>query len=139
MPRACGKYKIDQNSIKIVTDNDFCAFYRWLFRRTHYNTIQIQPPKHGAHIGVINPNIHKHIDGSPLDCSDYLYLNGREVWFDYTVEGNYGGFQKGFMNFWLNVECKEAEEILREFGYGEKTDGFSLFHITVGNNKHLTK
>ena len=131
MLKASGKFYVTKDSIKIVLDMDFCRYYNWLFTRAHYFTKKLQLPKHGAHIGIINQKIHK------KDCSDYLYLNGQAVDFQYDIEGNYGGFSKGFLNFWMDVTCKEAEEILREMGCHIKTDGFGLLHITVGNNKNL--
>ena len=133
MLRAKGKFKITKDSIRIVTNLDFCKYYCWLFMRGTWNLHKMQLPKHGGHVGVINPRIHQ------KDCSDYMYLDGREVWFEYTVEGNFGGFSKGFKNWWLDVRCKEAEEILREFGLDKKTDGFSLLHHTICNNKSNPK
>jgi len=126
--RAKGVWKVTRDSIRIVTNMDFCRLYLWLFMRGTYNLHKMQLPKHGGHINIISPRIHK------KDCSDYLYLNGREVWFYYSVSGNMGGFSRGFRNWWLDVNCQEAEEVLREFGF-KKQDGFSLLHHSIANNK----
>ncbi len=131
MLQAKGKFKVGKNSIRIVLDADFCRYYCWLYQRAFWFTKKLQTPLHGAHIGVISEKIHKR------DCSDYLYLNGREVLFEYDYMGNYGGFSKGFLNLWFDVSCKDAEDILREFNLHKKTDGFALIHITIGNTKNL--
>jgi hypothetical protein len=132
MLRALGYWKITDNSISIITDEGFCWFYRWLFNRAHYHTIKTQTPKHGAHINIIAPKIH-----GIIDCSKYNYLNGQEIYFNYDVMGNYGGFTRGFKNFWLDVFIPEAEEILKNFGLLNKQDGFEFFHISILNNKSL--
>ena len=130
--KALGHWKITKKSIKIVTDSDFCKFYRWLLIRGTYFTKKFQIPLHGAHINIVAEKIHN------KDCSDYLYLNGKEIWFQYDVSANFGGFKTGkFVNYWLDVKCIEGDEIQRELGIFKKTDGFSNFHITICNSKNL--
>jgi hypothetical protein len=129
--RAKGTFKVTVDSIRIVTDIDFCKFYRWLFVRAHYFTKNIQIPKHGAHSTVISPKIHK------VDCTKYLRLNNQAVWFEYDILGNYGGYSKGFLNFWLDISCPDAEAILDDYGF-KKQGGFSRLHVTIGNSKNLS-
>lgn len=129
---AKGVFAVTPTDIRIKINNDFGRYYRWLFHSDQLNQLTLQPPKHGSHSLVISEKIHQ------KDCSDYLYLNGREVYFDYEIEGNYGGLGKGFLNFWLNIRCKEAEDILREFSI-KKQKGFSLLHTTIGNTKNSCK
>jgi len=128
--RAKGKFKVSHDTIRIVTDVGFSQFYRWLFIRAHYFTQNLQIPKHGSHVTVISPKIHK------VDCTKWMSLNNKEVYFNYDITGNYGGLSKGFLNFWFDIKCPEAEAILDDYGF-KKQDGFSLLHITIGNNKHL--
>jgi len=130
MPHAVGTFQVTSDQIKIVCDDDFGRYYRWLFHRAHHYTIKLQPPKHRSHINVILPKIHKVI------CDNYLHLNGKRVRFQYDVEGNYGGFTKGFVNFWLDVCCRFGENILHENGF-HKERNFSMLHLTVGNSKNL--
>jgi len=128
--KAKGKFRVTKDSIRIVTDTDFCRYYRWLFNKAHYNTIKNQVPMHGAHINIASPKIHK------VDCSKYLYLNNKDVYFEYSVEGNYGGFKKGFLNFWLDIWSKECEDIAYDLGIVKKEKGFELFHISILNTKN---
>ena len=130
MLTAQGTWQIKSDSIKVLTDDDFCRYYRWHFNRAHWNTIKNQTPKYGAHIGICNPNIHKNID-----CSKYLYLNDQKVSFSYDVGGNYGGFTKGFLNFWLNVFSDEFVGIADDLGILKAKEGFEYFHITILSTK----
>lgn len=131
MLTASGHYEVTERFIKVVTDNDFCKYYRWLFCQEN-NDYGFSLPMYGAHIGIISESIHN------KDCSDYLYLDGRETTFQYDIEGNYGGYLAGFLNFWLDVYSKEYSEIRREFGI-PKEEGFCEFHMTIGNNKNRAK
>lgn len=128
--KATGTWKVTKDSIRIVTNMDFCRYYLWLFMKGTWNLHKMQLPKYGGHIGVINPKLHR------KNCSAYMHLNGQPVEFEYDVEGNIGGFTKGFRNFWLDVSCEKAEEILRDFNLDKKKDGFSLLHHTICNNKN---
>ncbi len=123
-----GIWKVSKDNIRIVLNMDFCSYYRWLFMKGTYNLHKMQLPKHSGHINVISPKIHN------VDCSPFLYLNNRVVWISYGVEGNFGGFSKGFKNFWLDAEVPEADNILDFYGF-KKQEGFSRIHITVCNNK----
>jgi hypothetical protein len=100
--------------------------------RGTYNIHKMQLPKHFAHIGVINPKFHKDID-----CKKFMHLNDKRVDFYYDNEGNYGGFTKGFRNFWLDVWCDDAHTILDFFGIPEQRN-FCRAHLTIANNKNLT-
>lgn len=134
MLNAKGKWSIGKDYIKVLTGIDFCRYYQWHFNKAHWNTIKNQTPKYGAHIGICNPNIHKNVD-----CSKYFYLDGKDVWFDYEIGGNYGGFTKGFLNFWLNVFSEEFENIAKDLGILKAKDGFEYFHITILSTKGCVK
>lgn len=129
--RAKGFWKVNKDSIRIVTDIDFCKYYYWLFMRGTWSLHKMQLPKHGSHVGIVNEKIHR------VDCSRFLYLNNQEVYFNYNVTGNFGGFKKGFKNFWLDVYLEQGEDIQRELGIYKKTDGFEIFHLTICNSKNL--
>ena len=127
-----GTYLVQKGAIKVITNNDVCKYYRWLFNKAHFNTIKNQIPKHGAHVGIINPKIHRSID-----CMELKDLNGKRVDFDIDIEGNYGGFTKGFLNFWLDAHCQEFIDIRKWFGVYEEQDGFAPFHLTILNTKNV--
>lgn len=129
--KARGKFRVTKDSIRIVTDIDFCKYYARLFYEAHYKTIKYNLPQHGAHITIVNPKIHPN-----LNLQNYSSLDGTEVVFEYNVEGNYGGFTKGFLNFWFDVRCKKAHKIFKELGLPEQK-GFSFAHITILNTKNI--
>ena len=131
MLKAKGKLLVTADSVKVVLDNDFIKYYKWLFDRAHWHTIPTQYPKYGAHIGILNPNIHKNVDTAVL-----MPLNGKDIWFQYNVSGNFGGFTKGFLNFWLDVSSPELEDMARTLGVLKLHKDFSYFHITILNTKN---
>lgn len=128
---ASGRFLVGDNYIKIITNQDFCLYYMWLYQRAYYNIYRLQRPAHGAHINVIFPPYHH------VDCNKYRNLNSKAVGFQYDVRGNHGGGKsKNFKNFWLNVYCPEAERIQLQENIPLQP-GFSRFHITIGNTKNF--
>lgn len=130
--KAKGKLRVSEEKIYIETNVDFCKYYAWLYKKATWNTQKINLPAHGAHINISNPKIH-----GKLNLAKYKYLNNKEVEFIYNIEGNFGGFQKGFLNFWLDIECNIVHSIASELGILKETKGFSPFHITIFNTKNL--
>jgi hypothetical protein len=137
MLKAKGKFIFEKNGfIRIILHSDFCRYYKAFFQEAHYFTKKLQIPKHGAHINVYSSKIY----GSP-NAKKFKELkaeyDGKEVEFYYDVEGNYGGFTKGFLNFWLNVKCDSASHIADELGAFHTDEKYSRFHITIGNTKNI--
>ena len=130
--KAKGTFRITPESIKIVLDDDFCRFYQWLFNKAHCSIIKTQRPAHGAHIGIVNPKIHKNIN-----TTTFNHLDGQEIWFEYDITGNFGGFSKGFKNFWLDVYSKRLDGLAQELGVFKEDPNFASFHITILNTKNL--
>lgn len=130
--KAKGRFSVDKNTLKVVLDRDFCRYYKWLYDQYYFNTIKTQIPMHGAHIGIVNPKIHKDVD-----TTKFLYLNKQEICFEYNIEGYFGGYTKGFKNFWLDVRSKELENIALSLKVLKTYKNFSHFHITILNNKNL--
>lgn len=132
---ASGRFAVSKDSIRVILHPDFCRFYGWLYKKATYNTEKISFPKHGAHINLVSPKIHKN-----TDCRKYLSLNGTRVSFQYDIMGNFGGFSKGFKNFWLDVKGKVLYKILDELGIKQKKHEigkFARLHITIFNTKNL--
>lgn len=132
MLKASGKFLITNNSVRIVLDTDFCRYYQWLFNRGHFFTKKTQIPKYGAHINIASPKIHKN-----CDTSNVKKLNGKRVDFYYDYTGNYGGFTKGFLNFWFDVDCEKADEIADILGLPSKDINFARFHLTICSTKGI--
>jgi hypothetical protein len=130
--KAKGKFLVEPNSIRVVLGYDFCKFYKWLFDRAHWFTIKTQLPLHEAHIGVVNPKLHKDVD-----TTSYKYLNNQEIWIEYSPDGFYGGATKGFKNFWFDVKSEELYVIATKLNVLNSYKNISNFHITILNNKNL--
>jgi hypothetical protein len=131
---ASGRFKVENDSLRIALDSDFCRYYKHLFVKSIFNQFDVQIPKYGAHINIFSPKIHK-LKGLK---KKYGNLQGDKIDFHYDIRGNFGGFSKGtFVNFWLDVSCPFAEKLL--MGEGFKKDGnFSLLHLTIFSTKGLT-
>lgn len=125
-----GTWAITDDSIRIVTGIDICRYYKWLFDRAHYHTLKTQTPRYKAHVNIISPVIHK-----GTNCTKYHSLHGKPIGFRCFVEGNYGGFTKGFKNFWLDVDCPPALDILKELGHYNPNAKYSPLHLTICNTK----
>lgn len=132
MLKAKGKFKVRKDTIRVILDPDFCRYYKWLFDRAHYFTIKTQTPKHGAHINIVSDKLH-----AGTNCEKYLHLDGKDVWFEYDIGGNYGGFNKGFLNFWLDAHNEDLVDIAKDLGVLKPKEGFAPFHITILNTKKL--
>jgi hypothetical protein len=131
---ASGRFRVEDDSLKIVLDSDFCRYYKSLFIKVIHRQFDVQIPKYGAHINIFSPKIHK-LKGLK---KKYGKLHNRVVHFRYDPMGNFGGFSKGqFVNFWLDVHCPFAENLLKWEGF-KKQGGFSLLHLTVFSTKGLT-
>ena len=136
MLNAKGHFIFEKNGfIRIVLDSDFCRYYKSLFEEAHYFTKKLQTPKHGAHINIYNPKIYGVPDKIKFQELSKKY-HKKEIIFEYNIIGNYGGFTKGFLNFWLNINCKLADEIADTLKATHKDSKHSRFHITIGNTKY---
>jgi|GEM_PF-4873386 len=124
-----GNYVVTNRSIKVKTCDDICKYYQWLFNRHHFNTIKSNRPRHGAHVGVVSSKIHD------VDCTKFLHLNDTPVDFSVDISGNYGGFSRGFLNFWLDAYSVDFINIRKQLNIHKIEPGFSPFHLTILNTK----
>lgn len=131
--KATGKFLVTDRTIRIVLDADICCYYKWLFDRAHYFTYKTQTPRYGAHINVVSDKLHN------VNCAKYKHLNGVPIQFEYNITGNYGGFAKGFVNFWLDVKCKMCEDIAKDLNTYKVAEGFAPFHLTILNTKAASR
>lgn len=120
-----GIYKVSDTEIRVETGDDILKYYRWLHNRATYNIIQTQNPRHGAHINVIRQKFHK------VNCEPFKHLNGSRCHFEIDVRGIFGGFKKGFLNFYLPVYCQKNDEIREYYGFSCEC------HLTIFNTKNI--
>jgi hypothetical protein len=127
-----GKFQIQEGFLRVIMHSDICRYYQWLYHKDIWNTLKTQIPKHGAHVNIVSPRIHRGINLAPV-----AHLQGQRINFQLDIEGNFGGFTKGFKNFWLPVISPEIDEIADELGVPPKQGRYSRFHLTIFNTKSL--
>jgi hypothetical protein len=126
-----GSYRIQRNSIRVVTSADICKYYRHLFNKAHYNIIKTQTPAHGGHVNIISPKLHN------IDCTIFNDLHNTAATFQLDISGNYGGFRKGFLNFWFDCYSDDFYSIKDFLGIPRNDNGFADFHLTILNTKNI--
>ena len=108
----------------IKVDEEICRYYRNLVY-LHNRYLKLNPSRNGAHITIIagkyETPVHKHL---------WNKYEGEKIDFKYNPEINTDGEY-----FWVEVECKRAEEIRKELGLSPKI--IQPWHLTVGNVKNL--
>lgn len=132
-----GKINIQKDRVSVDLSYDLCNYYTWLIKRATYNTLPLFIPRHGAHISVILPTIHKEYIKEDLR-KKLSKWHGKEVDVWYSLDILEGGKSKGFTNFWTKVECEEIERIKYLIGIKEDKH-YRGAHITFCSTKHATK
>lgn len=98
-------------------------FYLWLLQRRF--GFPIYEPRHGFHITLFNPQLHKGRFTAPRQ--------GQRVEFNYSPVIRIGGFRKAkFLNFYLDVWGKEIYDVCYRMGRLNPSLGL---HITIGSTK----
>jgi hypothetical protein len=108
------------NGLKIKVDFDLLRYYMWHLYR-NVDSIGLNYPKHKAHISVILPRIH----GKEAVEKSKKYA-GQPVDLCYSGDIKQGG--SWFKNYWLPVECDQAEQVKKELGVKENTIWRMLLH-----------
>jgi hypothetical protein len=130
--KVAGIFKVGPDYFKIVLDKDICAYYKRLYDVATYHTKRTQLPKHGGHVNIVSTKLHKGIS-----LKSVKHLHNVPVSFQVDIEGNYGGFTKGFLNFWLDVNSPLLEKLADSLGLPPKQGRFARFHLTIFNTKNL--
>ena len=122
--KGTGRIEVN-NGVRIVMDFDICRYYSWFIKKEFWNTIKTQIPKHGGHLTLVNPKIHK-----ITDFSKVMKYNNRKEEFDYEPERLY--ISK--VNFWIPANVPIGTEIKDLLGVVEGPNWYGD-HITVANRK----
>lgn len=117
-----------KDGVRIVTNWDLCRYYQWLINKHFYNTVKTQLPKHGSHITVCNPKIHK-----VSDFSKVKYLHGKPVDFLIFPDKLY----QSRVNFWIPAKCDEVERLIKDTLNIKDDANYWGLHITVCTKKGL--
>ena len=114
----------------VEVDQELARFYRSLIPKW----IGVTRPRWPAHITVVRSE-----KESPVDLSVWGKYEGYQIKFLYNSD-----VQFGKIYYWLDVLCKDLEEIRKELGmsvtsqYTRPPDGFSkYFHCTIANLKDI--
>lgn len=124
---ATGKIAIRNGAIRIEIGPDFCKYYKWFISKQPWTPFNLQLPKHGSHITIVNPKLHK------IDIKTAQKYNGKVVEFTYDLDIIKGG--SNFTNYWMKIDCPLAEQIKKELNIKESRNYLGL-HITICNNKN---
>lgn len=123
MFKSYGKIEV-KNGIRIILEADFIRYYKRLLDFYYFHTLKNQPPKHGAHLSIVLPDIHKNID-----ISKALIYNDTIVDFEYNPEEVIITKK----NVWMKANCDFAEKLKKELNVVE--NDFWGFHIVICNFK----
>ena len=120
-------YSKDYNKLIVSIHDDIANYYRSLIPKY----ISFNKPRYDPHISVIRKE--------PItNINQWGKYHGRNIVFEYE---NYIYNCESYL--WLNVYCKELENIRLELGLSSTSaitrspDGSHRFHITIGNFKNL--
>ena len=112
----------------VSVDPGISMFYRWLIPAWFIK----RPQRYPAHISLVRKEIPKKLDV-------WGKHEGRKIEFQYSPD-----IQCDKNYWWLNVYCKELEDIRIELGlpvgskYTRPPDGHEhIFHISIANRKAL--
>ncbi len=118
--------------VKIMTDQGIVDYYKNRIERAHWG-LKTQSGKHQAHITIISPKIHKGVKSTFLK----KLWNGKQVKFKYDPYPHMGGSpSRGFVNFWLKIECPEIKKIKEALNIQESKN-FIGDHLTICNTKNI--
>lgn len=118
--------------LRVIIDNDFCRYYKWLIEKHYYNTLKLQTPAHGCHITLYRPTIHGQINLNKV----HNFVD-KPLYFTYDpLTIRRGGHMKGFAGFYMSVYSESFQRIEQKLGINNGNN-FLGYHITLANNKKL--
>lgn len=129
MVKAKGILSVEPHKGRIVINlgPDFVKYYSWFITKEYW--IHLGLPMHGSHITVANTVFHKNINWKKA-----LTYHGKEVEFEYDVDMIRGGFNKGFIMFYMKVYSDFVDDLKSKLKIVENAN-FRGTHVTIGNSK----
>ena len=127
MLRAKGKLSVEpqKGRISLNVSPDFCDYYAQFLIKRYW--ILMQTPLHGSHITIYNDKLH----ASTTNWRKALCYHNKEIEFEYDENMIEGGFNKGFIMFWMRVYSKELEDFKRKVGVIETNTNYKGLHLTI--------
>ena len=127
MLRAKGKLSVEPTKGRIVLNvsNDFVRYYSQFLVKRYW--IHMNTPMHGSHITIYNSRVH-----SKTDWRKALWYHNKEIEFEYDINMVEGGFNKGFIMFYMMIYSKELEDFKKRCGIVEITpERYKGLHLTI--------
>lgn len=123
--KSVGILKYQENKLIVEVDVELANYYRSIIPKY----IGIQKPMYSPHISVVRKERFN---------NNWNKYQNKEIEFEYETF-----IYNDELYYWLNVYCKEFENIREELGLSNMSkitmppDFQKCFHITLGNLKHL--
>ena len=86
-------------------------------------------PLHGAHVTIYSQKHHKNVNWKKA-----VWYHKKEIEFEYDPKIIEGGYNKGFLMYYLKVHSQEIDQMKKKLGIvdGERYRGL---HLTLANSK----
>ncbi len=127
--KALGKIIVEPHKGRMVVEvsRDFSNYYNWFLSREYW--ISLGTPLHKPHITLSNSKFH-----SGINWKKAMSYHGKQVEFDYDVNMVRGGYNKGFIMFYIKIFSEELENLKKRIGVVEGPN-YKGLHITIANSK----
>lgn len=127
-----GKVSVEPGKIYVNVDSRVFDFYKYLAYKEFPNLkYALAGPRHGHHVTVARKPLHE------FDYQKALEFQGEEVEMTISPEDIYiGGFNKGFVGFYIYVYSPRLEEIRDILSVRGGNDSL---HITMFSTKSESK
>lgn len=125
-----GKLQISGGAIRIAVSEDFARYYRSFVDKDALLLTNL--PAHGCHITIWNPKIFGTFDQKKAS-EIFRRFKNKTIEFRYNTKIIEGGSpRRGFRNWYMPIECDDADKMCELLGLKNKRDDL---HLTVCNTK----
>lgn len=118
-----GIIKISQSTVKVLLNDDFCNYYRYLAGRATW--IKFGKPLYEPHISIILPRFRI---CSLEEWEQYQKYNNKTVELEYDSALYFGG-QDRFLGLYARFYSEELRKMFN-------ISGENYFHCTIGTTKN---
>jgi len=125
MLRAKGKLSVEPTKGRIVLNvsNDFVLYYAQFLTKRYW--IHMNTPMHGSHVTIYNSRFH-----TKTNWRKALWYHNKEIEFEYDINMIEGGFNKGFIMFYMLINSPELEDFKKKIGIVDN-DRYKGLHLTI--------